>query len=332
VRWAEIKRAMRARSYLFALVVAAILFVANIVALPQFVSPKNWGLTMVVFAPFALMAIASVPAIVSGGGGVDLSIGPLANTLAILFGVKMVGTSFEQPAVSIPILLGLGLAVGVFNGCLVTILRFAPVIATLCTLLVLNGIALKLAPAQGLVPPNWTGNFAKTYYHIPASVYLILTPCVIWVLLQRTAFVRQLYAVGGNDAAAFSSGVNVTAVRIIAYALGGLFAAIGGIAIMALFQTADPTVGTQYTLIAVAAVSLGGATLAGGRGGVLGGIFGAAIIYLARNLLSSLHVDPVWLQVVYGIMLVVGVVVGAIIAAPVVPRRSRRPVHLGLSR
>src|SRR6476661_7691518 len=98
MRWGDIKRAMRTRSYLFALLLASILFVANVIALPQFVSPQNWSLTMVVYTPFALMAIASVPAIISGGGGVDISIGPLANTLAILFGVKMVGTTFEQPA------------------------------------------------------------------------------------------------------------------------------------------------------------------------------------------------------------------------------------------
>ena len=136
-------------------------------------------------------------------------------------------------------------------------------------------------------------------------------PLVIWFALSRTAFHRNLYAVGGNDATAFSTGVNVTATRVIAYALGGMFAAVGGIALTALVQTTQTTAVTQYTLIALAAVALGGTSFAGGRGGLIASLLGALCIYLLQTLLGAVGVSATWLDVVYGGLLVVGVVVGA---------------------
>ena len=99
-------------------------------------------------------------------------------------------------------------------------------------------------------------------------------PVVVWILLQRLPYHRVLLAVGGNDAAAFSSGVDVTRVRILAYTLGGVFAAVAGIAIATLLQSSDGNAGLEYVLIALAAVALGGTPIGGGRGGLLGAIVG----------------------------------------------------------
>jgi ribose transport system permease protein len=140
-------------------------------------------------------------------------------------------------------------------------------------------------------------------------------PLLIWMVLRRTAYLKTLYAVGGDDVTAFSAGVNVAAVRVLAYTLGGVFAAIGGIALTALIQSADSSNSTQYTLVAIAAVALGGTSLGGGRGGLACSILGAACIYLIQNLLDSLHVSTLWLQVVYGGLLLFAVVLGARLAA-----------------
>jgi ribose transport system permease protein len=139
---------------------------------------------------------------------------------------------------------------------------------------------------------------------------------LVWLVLQRTPYHRILLAVGGNDATAFSSGVNVTRVRILAYALGGLFAAVAGIAIAALLQSSDGNAGLEYVLIALAAVALGGTPIGGGRGGLLGAVVGASAIFLVENLLGALNVNAYWLQVAYGGMLIVGAVIGAQLTAP----------------
>ena len=133
----------------------------------------------------------------------------------------------------------------------------------------------------------------------------------LWLILSRTSFHRTLYAVGGNDATAYSSGVDVTSTRIIAYALGGLFAATAGIALTALVMSSQASNVAGYTLVALAAVALGGTPLGGGRGGLTGSIMGALVIYELQSLLSAVGVASTWNQFVYGGMLIVGVIVGA---------------------
>ena len=136
-------------------------------------------------------------------------------------------------------------------------------------------------------------------------------PVVVWLLLQRFPYHRILLAVGGNDATAFSSGVNVTRVRILAYTLGGAFAASAGSRSRRSCSRPTATRGLEFVLIALAAVALGGTPIGGGRGGLFGAIVGALAIFLVQNLLSALHVNAYWLQVAYGAMLIVGCVIGA---------------------
>ena len=129
--------------------------------------------------------------------------------------------------------------------------------------------------------------------------------------LSRTAYHRSLYAVGGNDVTAFSGGVNVELTRVVAYSLGGLFAAFAGIALTALVQSDQAQSTSFYILIGLTAVALGGTPLMGGRGGMTGAFFGAAVLFLIQVLLGALSVPSNWLSVVYGAMLLFGVLVGA---------------------
>jgi ribose transport system permease protein len=183
-------------------------------------------------------------------------------------------------------------------------------------LFVLQGVNQKIAGAPTASPESWTQHLAEGFGPIPGGLVLIAVPVVVWILLQRLPYHRVLLAVGGNDATAFSSGVDVTRVRILAYTLGGAFAAVAGIAIATLLQSSDGNAGLEYVLIALAAVALGGTPIGGGRGGLLGAIVGASAIFLVQNLLSALHVDAYWLQVAYGGMLIVGSVIGAQLTAP----------------
>ena len=133
----------------------------------------------------------------------------------------------------------------------------------------------------------------------------------IWLVLKRTPYYRALFAVGADEVAAYSAGDILPRVRIIAYALGRLVG-VGAIAVTALLQDADPTQASQYTLLAIAAVALGGTTLAGGRGSLRGSILGAASIYLLQNVLTLLNVPATWLGSAYGTLLLVAVIIGAL--------------------
>lgn len=312
----ELWQRARRQSWVFAGLLTLVLLVANLVAQPGFAAPGNWEASLAVFAPLALVAMASTPSILSGRGGLDISIAPLMNLVSIVFVTSLVGGRYGEPLFAIPILLGLGVAVGAVNGVLVALLRYQPVIATICMLFVLGGVNLMLAPQPRQAPPNWTAQLAGSIGPLPGGLVTIGAVLLFWWALRRTAFHRTLYAVGGDDATAFSAGNRVAAVRIIAYAIGGLFAAVGGLALVGLVQSADAGYGAEYVLIGLAAVALGGTPIGGGRGGLAGSLLGAAAIFLIRNLLLSLEVPIVWLQVIYGALLIAGVVFSAVAMKP----------------
>jgi ribose transport system permease protein len=317
----DLRAELRNRSYLFALLLALVLLIVNVALVPRFASPGAWAADLTVFAPLALLAMASTPAVLSGGGGLDISVGPLADVVSIVLIVVLLPTPLGAPALAIPILLLLGAAVGVVNGVVVAHVRYPPFVSTLCAFLVLYGVGLKLAPQTVNAPHGWTHQLAASFGPIPGPLLLLLGPLLLWLVLRRTPYLRTLLAVGASDRAAFSAGVDVAAVRVIAYGLGGLFAAVAGIAVATLAQSADPNLGLSFALVALAAVVLGGTPVGGGRGGLVGSVIGAGIIYLVQNLLSALHVSAVWLPAAYGLLLLVGVVLGALLTAP--PRAPR---------
>src|SRR5882757_1489522 len=236
---AELGNIFRTRTFMFALVLSVLLLITNVLVLPEFGNPANWDENLRVFAPFALVAMASTPAIISGGGGIDLSVGPLASLINVVLVVELLPTAAGNPALAIPILLLLGAGVGLVNGLLIGVLRLQPVIATLCMFFVLGGVVLKIAPEPATPGANWTADLGHMVGPIPGPLLLIIGPALAWSLLRLTPFRRSLYAVGANDVAAFSAGVNVIAVRVLAYVLDGVFAALAGIGLTVFFQTAE---------------------------------------------------------------------------------------------
>ncbi|GAA3687093.1 ABC transporter permease [Arthrobacter ginkgonis] len=309
-RWQGVGSFFRRYSYAFSLLLAALFLAINLAIQP------NFGLTdqLASFAPLAIAAMASVPSIVSGRGGLDMSISPVMTLCSILFAVWLTPLGLGGVA-ALPILIVVGAAVGVVNGLLIVLLRLQPIVVTLSMFFVISGVNLKLAPMPVSTGPTWLGNLAGSVGFIPGGLISILIPVAIWVALTRTAYGRTLYAVGGNDTTAFTAGVNVNTIRVSAYALGGAFAAVGGLALTGLVSSAVASTSTSYTLIAIAAVALGGTALGGGRGGLLGALIGAAAIYLLQSLLGVLQVSQIWLQVIYGILLLVAVVFGAVLAS-----------------
>jgi ribose transport system permease protein len=255
--------------------------------------------------------MASTPQIVSGGGGLDISVGPQMIFWNVIIVVVLLPNGIDTGWTAVPLILIGGAALGAINGILVAYLRFQPVVATLCMFFVLGGLNIKIAAETHRASNNWTTDLAHSVGPVPGALLLLAIPVVIWIALSKTRYHRALYSVGGNELTAFSSGVDVARVRVVAYALGGLIAAVGGIAITAVLQSSQGNVSAQYTLIALAAVALGGTSFGGGRGGLACSFLGAAAIYLIQTLLASLDVAPTWLSLVYGVMLVIGVVVGA---------------------
>ncbi|HKE80743.1 MAG TPA: ABC transporter permease [Solirubrobacteraceae bacterium] len=302
---------MTARPSAFAVGLAVLLLIANVIAQPDFIAPNQIAPTLGTLAPFVIVGMASTLAFLSGGGGIDLSIAPLMGLVNIVLVTAFLGTTFGTPLLAVPILLALGALVGAINGVLVARLRFPPVIATLGMFFVVGGLDLRLVPNPVTADPNWTNHLAGSIGPFPGALLTMGFPLLLWVLLRRTPYVQSLLAVGDHDATAFSAGMNVNAVRISAYALGGLIAAVGGIALTGLVRSADAQVFNNYILVALAAVALGGTNLMGGRGGLFPSMMGATCIFLLENLLTSLHASAYFIQVAYGGVLFVAVLFGS---------------------
>ena len=331
-----VQRAVRTYSFGFAAVLAIGMLIANIVTVHG-----GFGVAdqLANVAPMAIAAMASAPSIIAGG--FDISISPLIVLTNAVYIVWLAPHGLGG-AVSVPIILGLGLAVGVLNGLLIMVLRVQAIVVTLAMFFSLQGVVLFIAPNPvSISDSGWVQHLAGSVGPIPGGVFTIGLPLLIWFSLRLVPFGRLLYAVGSNDTTAFSSGVNVNAVRVASYGLGGLFAGFGGLALTGLVNSANASSSTEYTLVAIAAVVLGGTPLVGGRGGLVGPLLGAFSIYLMQNLLATFAINPAYLQIVYGGILIVAVVLGGAVSresggglrrtgASLGPRR-RRPVQPALT-
>src|SRR5690348_10020763 len=264
-----VQRAVRTYSWGFAAVLAIGMLVANIATVHG-----GFGVAdqLANVAPMAIAAMASAPSIIAGG--FDISISPLILLTNAVYIVWLAPNGLGG-AVSVPIILGLGLAVGVLNGLLIIVLRVQAIVVTLAMFFSLQGVVLFVAPNPVSIPSSgWVQHLAGSVGPVPGAVFTIGLPLLIWFGLRLVPLGRLLYAVGSNDTTAFSSGVNVNAVRVASYGLAGVFAGIGGLALTGLVNSANASSSTEYTLVAIAAVVLGGTPLVGGRGGLVGPLLG----------------------------------------------------------
>jgi ribose transport system permease protein len=268
----------------------------------------GWKLVLVYASPLILLAMAQTPVVLAGGGGLDLSIGPAAGLISVILAAELVprGISVWWAIGIVAVLLGA--ASGAVNGVLSAVIRIPPIIATLATYLVFTGLASQLLSSPTGSLPSWFSWFVETSAPVPNVTYVIIAVGLCWLALCRTAYWRNLRAVGSNDRAAFTAGVPITQVRFTAYVLTGLMTGVGGLVLTAVLGGADSTVGPTYTLQAIAAVALGGISLAGGRGGLIGAVCGAALLFLIQNFLTLLQVSSFVLQMIYGTVLIVAVV------------------------
>jgi ribose transport system permease protein len=273
--------------------------------------------------PYAF-AVAS-QAVVVIGGGIDLSVASMMAVSSVTAAVLMNGASEEFAFVVIPLVLLLGFAMGALNGTLIVVTRVPDIVVTLAMLFVFQGVALLILQSPGGAAAGWLKAMIVGTVPIPgvptwitmwipnALVLLIVLLALVWVPLKRSRLGLAIYAVGSSELAAFRSGVPVARTKIIAYGIGGLFAAMGGLALTASTGIGAPIPG-PYLLASVAAVVLGGVVLGGGRGGLVGPIVAVFVLRLVRTDLTLLSVDPNATTIIEGTIMVVVVMLGAFLA------------------
>jgi ribose transport system permease protein len=265
--------------------------------------------------PIAFAAVAQAIVVISGG--IDLSVGPMMALASVTSAVLMKG---QSDLFAVGVVLGvllLGLAVGAINGGLVVVTKVPDIVVTLAMSFVWAGTALLILNTPGGGAAPWLMAIISGPLGSPwlpkAMVVLAVIVGVLWIPLRRSTLGLTLYAVGSSRLAAFRSGVAVGPTKIVAYALTGFFSALGGLALTATGGVGAPVPGS-YTLQSIAAIVLGGVSLAGGRGGVLGPIVAVIVLALVRTDLFFAGVDPNWSTAIQGAILIGVVMFGSLVA------------------
>ncbi|MFZ5854985.1 MAG: ABC transporter permease [Chloroflexota bacterium] len=284
----------------------ALLCVALALASPVFATPENLFNVALQSSINALLAFGMTFVILTAG--IDLSVGSLVAVAGAVGGGLMVG-GVAWPAAMLAGLLA-GTLLGAANGVAITTFRIPPFIATLAMLSIGRGLTQLYTggrPFTGLDPVfNELGQGSVGPIPVPVLVMLVAVG-TSWVVLRYTVFGRNVYAVGSNPEAARLAGVRVTRVLLGVYTISGFLSALGGLVLAARLSSAQPTAGLGFELDAIAAVVVGGTSLAGGEGSILRTLIGALIIGVLNNGLNLLNVDPFIQPVVKGAVILIAV-------------------------
>ena len=264
--------------------------------------------------PLSLAAMAQ--AVVVLGGGIDLAVGSMMSLVNVVSALLMASTDLKGALLVSALMVVMASAAGALTAFVITVTRVPDIIVTLATSFVWAGLALQVMPTPGGGAPNDFVNLltGEIGTNVPSGILvLIAVVAVIWLPFRRSRAGLSVYAIGSNRTAAFLSGVSVSRTRIISYSLGGAFAALGGLVLTATTSNGSAISGNLYTLNSVAAIVLGGVSLTGGRGGMLGPVAAAFVLTLVTALLTFLGVDTNWGQVIQGALIVLVVMLGGIV-------------------
>jgi ribose transport system permease protein len=272
--------------------------------------------------PFAF-ATAGM-AIVVIAGGIDLSIAAMMAVASVTAARLMVGANDGETVLIVIFVLALGGLMGAINGLMIVLTRVPDIVVTLAMLFVWEGVALLILNAPSGAATQWLRDLLLGSLTIPglpdvqtfipkSLVFVFICLAPFWYILNRTKLGLAIYAIGSDPVAAFRSGVTVGRTRVLAYALAGVLAGLGGLSLTMSTGIGEPIPG-PYLLASVAAVVLGGVALTGGRGGLIGPVVAVLILRLVRLDLTLMSVDPNVTTIVEGTIMVVVVMLGGLLA------------------
>jgi len=290
-------------------IIVAILLIAIIFTLiePLYITPYNIISIIEQSTINGLIGIGITFAILTAG--IDLSVGSTFAIIIVCVGKLLV--SGINPILAIIMGIALGFALGIVNGLLICKMNIQPFVATLGTMSLYRGIAYVFTGGWPVlnIPKSFRNMVdGDIIYNIPVSIFiLLLFAFLTHILLRYTRFGIYVYALGGNEEATRLSGVSVDRVKILAYGIVGIGAALAGIVMLARLGTGEPSAGQGYELNAIAAAAIGGASLAGGKGSIIGTFLGAILLSALKVGLIVVGVDTFWQYIATGIIIIVAV-------------------------
>src|SRR3954447_23802538 len=296
---------LRDAGTLFGLLAIVIVFA---ILSPNFLTKANLLNVLQQSSINACVALGMTLVIITGG--IDLSVGPTAAIAAVAAAVLMAAGA--PIVLAIPAALLFGIAAGVVNGVLVAYGGLQPFIVTLGTLSLYRATALIYTGGNPIfgIPPGFRALFNTSLFGIPNPVVIIaVLALVVWVVLNKTPLGEYFLAVGGNAEASHIAGVPVAMTKIASYGISGGLAAVAGLILVGRLGAADPTLGNLWELDAIAAAAVGGASLMGGKGSIVGTLLGAVILGSLRNGLTLLNVQAFYQLFATGLIILVAMLI-----------------------
>jgi len=303
------------RPYLPAIAVSLLLFALNGYLQPKTLRPLSMVADISTYLPLILLAVGQTYVVLVSD--IDLSVGSCISLVNVVTVSVMAALGGGSGAIFAGILVGLlvGMGCGALNGFCVAVLRFQPIVATFASGIVFAGLALWILPQAGLAAPDaYWETYGENLAGIPFVLWVLAGLALTVALVARLVFLRSLLSVGGNMQAAYLSGLPVPRLRISAYIICGLFAAISALCLTGDTASGDPLLGAKMTLGSVAAVVLGGTALSGGRGNPLGSIFGAIILGLIGSVVFFAGVPFEYQNLVQGLIVLAALAGGVSVA------------------
>jgi len=280
---------------------------------PYFLTVSNLFNLMDQSVVIGIVAIGMTFVILSGG--IDLSVGSIVGLAGIILGLSL--REFPVP-VAISIAVFGGAAIGCVSGVLIAMFGLAPFVVTLGMMAICRSLAFVLSGQKSIsdIPDSMSSLVYTNVAGIPMNVVILLALYTLaWLYLNRTRGGRSIYAVGSNQTAARIAGLRVTYYTILPYVISGALSAVAVTLIAAQIRSLDPLAGNLMELDAIAAVVIGGASLAGGRGSIIGTLFGVLIMVMIRNGMNLLGVSPFWQGSAIGSIIIVAVLAERLMTA-----------------
>jgi ribose transport system permease protein len=302
-----LRRLTRQREFVIFLIVAAV-FIFMIFASPVFLTEGNILSILLSLSIESMMAVGMVVLMV--GGGFDMSVGSILGFTGIILGKLL--TNGVPSVAAVLLALVVGVVIGLWNGFIIAKVKINPFVTTLASLSIFRGLSYVFTSGRNIsgLPDAFQAIGQTRYFGVQLPiVYAVVLLIVGEIVLRNSRFFRQYYYIGGNERAARLSGINVDRMTIFAYVLTGVLAAWAGIVFTARMGSASCQAGTGWELRVITAVILGGASLKGGSGTVLGTFLGVFLMALLSNALVLLGVDIYWQQFVVGVVLISAVVI-----------------------
>jgi ribose transport system permease protein len=274
---------------------------------PAIVTLEGLGSAITVAAPLILVTYALMSVAIAGRGTVDLAVGPLVAFINVII-VSLNGLDLVTSPLGVFVLaFAIGIAYQVLFALVIIIVRVQPIIVALSGFLALSGINRVIMQRPGGTAPEWMSSWGRGDTIFSPILLVLVLATAAWLLFTLSPFYKHLRMMGYDERAAFTSGVRGNVVRVGAHVISGMFVALAAICYTALIASGDPTQGTTLSLTAVTAVVLGGVSLAGGRGNVLGALLGAINLFLIGYVLATFNFGSVQsfvTQMCYGLILI----------------------------